>query len=144
MSFDEIRWEVEALITLGPISYDLCFIYIPLFALIILISIFVGYILGYKLYEMLEMVKLHKISETVEREGVMAAIVIVFLPIFILFAPIINLMVVTFLTIIGLSYLLFCGIKKIHYVDTQVSKVYIPLLFLPIYAKETKTIVYGE
>lgn len=35
-------------------------------------------------------------------------------------------------------------IKKIHYVDTQVSKVYIPLLFLPIYAKETKTIVYGE
>ena len=35
-------------------------------------------------------------------------------------------------------------IKKIHYVDTQVSKVYIPLLFLPIYAKETRTIVYGE
>jgi hypothetical protein len=35
-------------------------------------------------------------------------------------------------------------IKKIHYVDTQISKVYIPILFLPIYAKETKTIVYGE
>ena len=35
-------------------------------------------------------------------------------------------------------------IKKIHYVDTQINKVYIPLLFLPIYAKETKTIVYGE
>ena len=36
------------------------------------------------------------------------------------------------------------NIKKIHHVDTEVSKVYIPLLFLPIYAKETKTIVYGE
>ena len=35
-------------------------------------------------------------------------------------------------------------IKKIHYVDTQISKVYVPLLFLPIYAKETKTVVYGE
>ena len=35
-------------------------------------------------------------------------------------------------------------IKKIHYVDTQVNKVYVPLLFLPIYAKETKTVVYGE
>jgi hypothetical protein len=35
-------------------------------------------------------------------------------------------------------------IKKVHYVDTQVSKVYIPILFLPIYAKEIKTIVYGE
>ena len=36
------------------------------------------------------------------------------------------------------------GIKKIHYVDTATSKVYIPLGFIPIYAKETKTIVYGE
>ena len=35
-------------------------------------------------------------------------------------------------------------ITKIYYVDTQINKVYIPLGFLPIYAKETKTIVYGE
>ena len=36
------------------------------------------------------------------------------------------------------------GITKIHYVDTQINKVYIPLVFLPIYTKEIKTIVYGE
>lgn len=36
------------------------------------------------------------------------------------------------------------NITKVHYVDTKVSKVYIPLGFIPIYAKETKTIVYGE
>lgn len=35
-------------------------------------------------------------------------------------------------------------ITKIHYVDSQVSKVYIPLGFIPIYAKELKTVVYGE
>ncbi len=36
------------------------------------------------------------------------------------------------------------GITKIHYVDCKVSKVYIPLFFIPIYVKQTKTIVYGE
>ena len=36
------------------------------------------------------------------------------------------------------------NIKKIHYVDTKVGKVYIPLFFIPIYVKETKTVVYGE
>ena len=36
------------------------------------------------------------------------------------------------------------GITKIHYVDTKVSKVYIPLFFIPIYVKQTKTLVYGE
>lgn len=36
------------------------------------------------------------------------------------------------------------GITKIHYVDTKVNKVYIPLVFIPIYVKQTKTIVYGE
>ena len=36
------------------------------------------------------------------------------------------------------------GITKIHYVDAQVSKVYIPLGFIPIYVKQTKTLVYGE
>lgn len=35
------------------------------------------------------------------------------------------------------------NITKIHYVDTQINKVYVPF-FIPIYAKETKTIVYGE
>ena len=35
------------------------------------------------------------------------------------------------------------GITQIHYVDTKVSKVYIPLGFIPIYVKQTKTIVYG-
>ena len=35
-------------------------------------------------------------------------------------------------------------ITKIHYVDTKTSKVYIPLGFIPIYAREIKTIVYGE
>ena len=36
------------------------------------------------------------------------------------------------------------GITKIHYVDKKIDKVYIPLLFLPIYAKSTTTVVYGE
>ena len=36
------------------------------------------------------------------------------------------------------------NITKIHYVDTNVSKVYIPLLFIPIYAKTIRTTVYGE
>lgn len=36
------------------------------------------------------------------------------------------------------------GIKKIYYVDKKVDKVYIPLIFIPIYVKQTKTIVYGE
>ena len=36
------------------------------------------------------------------------------------------------------------GITKIHYVDISVNKVYIPLLFIPIYAKATQTTVYGE
>ena len=36
------------------------------------------------------------------------------------------------------------GITKIHYVDTKINKVYIPLGFIPIYVKQTKTLVYGE
>ena len=36
------------------------------------------------------------------------------------------------------------GIKKIYYVDSKVDKVYLPLGFIPIYFKQTKTIVYGE
>ncbi len=36
------------------------------------------------------------------------------------------------------------GITRIHYVDTVVNKVYVPLGFIPIYVKQTKTIVYGE
>jgi len=36
------------------------------------------------------------------------------------------------------------GITRIHYVDTKVSKVYIPLGFIPIYVKQTTTMVYGE
>ena len=36
------------------------------------------------------------------------------------------------------------GITRIHYVDTQINKVYVPLGFIPIYVKQTKTIVYGE
>lgn len=36
------------------------------------------------------------------------------------------------------------GIKNIHYIDTQISKVYIPIIFIPIYVKQIKTIVYGE
>lgn len=36
------------------------------------------------------------------------------------------------------------GITKIHYVDTRVSKIYVPLLFIPIYIKNKETIVYGE
>ena len=35
------------------------------------------------------------------------------------------------------------GITKILF-DTKVNKVYIPLGFIPIYVKETKTIVYGK
>lgn len=35
-------------------------------------------------------------------------------------------------------------IKKIHYIDTKVSKVYLPLGFIPFYVKKTTTIVYGE
>ena len=36
------------------------------------------------------------------------------------------------------------GITRIHYIDTKVNKVYIPLGFIPIYVKQMKTIVYGE
>lgn len=36
------------------------------------------------------------------------------------------------------------GITKPLYVDTEIHKVFIPLVFIPIYVKETKTIVHGE
>ena len=36
------------------------------------------------------------------------------------------------------------GIKKIHHVEVRSHKVFIPLLFLPIYFNEKQTIVYGE
>ena len=36
------------------------------------------------------------------------------------------------------------GIKKVHFVDTEINKVFIPLFFLPLLVKETKTVVYGE
>ena len=36
------------------------------------------------------------------------------------------------------------GINKIYYVDSKINKVYIPLLFLPIYVKQVTTVVYGE
>ena len=36
------------------------------------------------------------------------------------------------------------GIKKIKYVDSKCVKVFIPLGFIPILVRETKTIVYGE
>ena len=36
------------------------------------------------------------------------------------------------------------GITKIKYVDTKTCKVFIPLGFLPIMVRETKTVVYGE
>lgn len=36
------------------------------------------------------------------------------------------------------------GIDKIRFVDSKVNKVYIPLLFIPIYAKQKTTVVYGE
>lgn len=36
------------------------------------------------------------------------------------------------------------GITKIKYVDSKTCKVFIPLGFIPILVRETKTIVYGE
>lgn len=36
------------------------------------------------------------------------------------------------------------GIKKVHYVDIRVGKAYVPLWIIPIYLKQTTTIVYGE
>lgn len=36
------------------------------------------------------------------------------------------------------------NIKKIYYVDHKIDKMYIPILFIPIYVKQKKTIVYGE
>ncbi len=36
------------------------------------------------------------------------------------------------------------GITKIKYVDAKTCKVFIPLGFIPILVRETKTIVYGE
>jgi hypothetical protein len=36
------------------------------------------------------------------------------------------------------------GITNIKYVDTRTSKIYIPFFFIPIAARETRTIVYGE
>lgn len=36
------------------------------------------------------------------------------------------------------------NIKRVHYVDNKINKVYIPYILLPIYVKEKTTIVYGE
>ena len=36
------------------------------------------------------------------------------------------------------------GIEKIHYVETNKHKVYVPLLFIPIYVDKLETTVYGE
>ncbi len=36
------------------------------------------------------------------------------------------------------------GITQIHYVDHKINKLYVPLIFIPVYVKQTKTIVYGE
>lgn len=36
------------------------------------------------------------------------------------------------------------GITNVKYVDSQTCKVLIPLAFIPILIKETKTVVYGE
>ena len=36
------------------------------------------------------------------------------------------------------------GITKIKYVDMKTCKVFIPLGFIPILVRETKTVVYGE
>lgn len=36
------------------------------------------------------------------------------------------------------------GITKIHHVDSKTTKVFIPLGFIPILVRETKTLVYGE
>lgn len=35
-------------------------------------------------------------------------------------------------------------ISRIYYIDSEVNKVYVPLGFIPIYMKQTKTIVFGE
>lgn len=36
------------------------------------------------------------------------------------------------------------GITKIHYIDTNMQKVYIPYFIIPISARQRTTIVYGE
>lgn len=36
------------------------------------------------------------------------------------------------------------GITKIHYIDTNIQKVYIPYFIIPISARQRTTIVYGE
>ena len=36
------------------------------------------------------------------------------------------------------------GITRIHYVDTKVNKIYIPIGCIPLYVKQTTTRVYGE
>ena len=36
------------------------------------------------------------------------------------------------------------NITKIHYVDTNLNKVYIPYFIIPIYARQKTTIVYGK
>ena len=36
------------------------------------------------------------------------------------------------------------GITRIKYVDSKTCKVFVPLGFIPILVRETKTIVYGE
>ena len=36
------------------------------------------------------------------------------------------------------------GITKIKYIDSKMCKVFIPLGFIPILVRETKTVVYGE
>ena len=36
------------------------------------------------------------------------------------------------------------GITKVHYVDVKYQKIFIPLLFVPIFVSERTTTVYGE
>lgn len=36
------------------------------------------------------------------------------------------------------------NIKKIHYADTKINKVNVPLFIIPVYVKQKTTIVYGE
>jgi hypothetical protein len=36
------------------------------------------------------------------------------------------------------------GISNIHYVDMKKEKIFIPLIFLPVYVSKTITTVYGE
>ena len=102
------------MLELHPFLTSLTTIYIPCLSIIMFISIFIGYLLGYKLHELLALVKLNHLSNAVDSDGFPAALFLVLFPIFMLLVPVLNIMVLSAITLILFLYLFITGVKNIH------------------------------